>query len=435
MNTAQRLRGILAGSAGNLLEYFDWYVYSSFTIYFAHAFFPRGNATAELLNATAVFAVGFFMRPVGGWILGMAADRYGRRSALTISVLAMCLGSLAIAICPTYAQIGLLSPTILVCARLAQGLSLGGEYGASATYLAEVASPEHRGFWSGILYVTLIMGQLLALVLLLFMQYVLLTPAQIESWGWRIPFLVGAAGALLVFWLRRQMNESESFEKARSKDNKGGVRVLLQHWRAVATVCGLTLGGTVAFYTYTIYMQKYLANTLGFSKESATLISALSLTVFAAMQPLLGALSDRLGRKPLLLFFGFGATFGTVPLLGALSHATSAWMAFGLIVTGLFVASGYTSINAIVKAELFPTRIRALGVALPYALTVSIFGGTTEYIALWCKQAGHENWFAYYVSAAAAVTLLTVLRLKTTDRITAEMAVTPQPGGQATKDL
>jgi MHS family alpha-ketoglutarate permease-like MFS transporter len=231
------------------------------------------------------------------------------------------------------------------------------------------------------------------------------------------------------------MNESESFEKARSRDNKGGVRVMLQHWRAVATVCGLTLGGTVAFYTYTIYMQKYLANTLGFSKESATLISALSLTVFAAMQPLLGALSDRLGRKPLLLFFGFGATFGTVPLLGALSHATSAWMAFGLIVTGLFVASGYTSINAIVKAELFPTRIRALGVALPYALTVSIFGGTTEYIALWCKQAGHENWFAYYVSAAAAVTLLTVLRLKTTDRITAEMAATPQPGGQATKDL
>lgn len=267
------------------------------------------------------------------------------------------------------------------------------------------------------------------------MQYVLLTPAQIESWGWRIPFLVGAAGALLVFWLRRQMNESESFEKNRAKDDKGGVRVLLQHWRAVITVCGLTLGGTVAFYTYTIYMQKYLANTLGFSKESATLISALSLMAFAAMQPLFGAVSDRLGRKPLLLFFGFGATFGTVPLLNALSHATSAWMAFGLIVAGLFVASGYTSINAIVKAELFPTRIRALGVALPYALTVSIFGGTTEYIALWCKQAGHESWFAYYVSAAAAITLLTVLRLNMTDSITAEITANAQPDGHATKDL
>ncbi|MFT9257842.1 MAG: MFS transporter [Acetobacter sp.] len=420
MNTTQRIRGILAGSAGNLLEYFDWYVYSSFTIYFAHAFFPRGNATAELLNAAAVFAVGFFMRPVGGWLLGVAADKYGRRTALTFSVLAMCLGSLAIAICPTYTQIGLLSPIVLVLARLFQGLSLGGEYGASATYLAEVSSSRHRGFWSGFLYVTLVMGQLLALLLLLVMQYVLLTPKQIADWGWRVPFLVGSAGAVLVFWLRRQMAESNSFEKAHERQDKGGLAVLLQHWRSVLRVCGLTMGGTVAFYTYTIYMQKYLANSLGFSKESATLISAVSLLVFAAMQPAFGAVSDRIGRRPLLLFFGFGATFGTVPLLGALSNAHSALGALALIIAALFVASGYTSINAVVKAELFPTRIRALGVAFPYALTVSLFGGTAEYIALWCKQAGHESWFAWYVSATAAVTLLTVLTLKPTDRISEE---------------
>ena len=422
MNTAQRIRGIVAGSAGNLLEYFDWYVYSSFTIYFAHAFFPHGNPTVELLNAAAVFAVGFFMRPVGGWLLGMAADRYGRRSALTISVLTMCLGSLAIAVCPTYDQIGLAAPLLLLIARLLQGLSLGGEYGASATYLAEVATPEHRGFWSGFLYVTLVMGQLLALVLLLLMQYVLLTPQQIASWGWRVPFLIGALGAVLVFWLRRQMTESDSFKSAHTEKEKGGIRVLLHHWRAVLTVCGLTLGGTVAFYTYTIYMQKYLANTLGFPKETATLISTASLVVFAAMQPVFGAISDKIGRKPLLLFFGFGATFGTIPLLHVLATASSPWVAFCLIVTALFIASGYTSINAIVKAELFPTRIRALGVALPYALTVSIFGGTTEYIALWCKQIGHESWFAGYVSICAAVTLFTVLRLKLADRIT-----TPAP--------
>lgn len=418
MNTAQRIRGIVAGSVGNLLEYFDWYVYSSFTIYFAHAFFPHGNPTVELLNAAAVFAVGFFMRPVGGWLLGMAADRYGRRSALTISVLTMCLGSLAIAVCPTYDQIGLAAPLLLLIARLLQGLSLGGEYGASATYLAEVATPEHRGFWSGFLYVTLVMGQLLALVLLLLMQYVLLTPQQIASWGWRVPFLIGALGAVLVFWLRRQMTESDSFKSAHTEEEKGGIRVLLHHWRAVLTVCGLTLGGTVAFYTYTIYMQKYLANTLGFPKETATLISTASLVVFAAMQPVFGAISDKIGRKPLLLFFGFGATFGTIPLLHVLATASSPWVAFGLIVTALFIASGYTSINAIVKAELFPTRIRALGVALPYALTVSIFGGPTEYIALWCKQIGHESWFAGYVSICAAVTLFTVLRLKLADRIT-----------------
>ncbi|MCP1269999.1 MFS transporter [Acetobacter cerevisiae] len=414
MTTAQRLRGILAGSAGNLLEYYDWYVYSSFTIYFAHAFFPRGNQTAELLNAAAIFAVGFFMRPVGGWLLGMAADRYGRRTALTYSVTAMCFGSLAIAVCPTYEQIGLLAPAVLLLARLVQGLSLGGEYGASATYLAEMATPEHRGFWSGFLYVTLVMGQLLALLLLLLMQYVLLTPEQIAAWGWRVPFVIGALGALLVFWLRRHMQESERFEKTSTQKEKGGLRVLLQHPRAVLTVCGMTLGGTVIFYTYTIYMQKYLANTLGFPKETATLISSACLIIFAAIQPAFGALSDRIGRRPLLLYFGVCATLGTIPLLTILSGVHSAWAAFGLITGALFIASGYTSINAVVKAELFPTRIRALGVALPYAVTVSVFGGTTEYVALWCKQAGHEMWFAYYVSACALVTLLTVLTLPRT---------------------
>lgn len=414
MTTAQRLRGILAGSAGNLLEYYDWYVYSSFTIYFAHAFFPRGNQTAELLNAAAIFAVGFFMRPVGGWLLGMAADRYGRRTALTFSVTAMCFGSLAIAVCPTYEQIGLLAPAVLLLARLTQGLSLGGEYGASATYLAEMATPEHRGFWSGFLYVTLVMGQLLALLLLLLMQYVLLTPEQIATWGWRVPFFIGALGALLVFWLRRHMQESERFEKTSTQKEKGGLRILLQHPRAVLTVCGMTLGGTVIFYTYTIYMQKYLANTLGFPKETATLISSACLIIFAAIQPAFGALSDRIGRRPLLLYFGICATLGTVPLLTVLSGVHSAWAAFGLITGALFIASGYTSINAVVKAELFPTRIRALGVALPYAVTVSVFGGTTEYVALWCRQAGHEMWFAYYVSACAAVTLLTVLTLPKT---------------------
>ncbi|GAN68153.1 alpha-ketoglutarate/sugar transporter [Acetobacter orleanensis NRIC 0473] len=417
ITTAQRLRGILAGSAGNLLEYYDWYVYSSFAIYFAHAFFPHGNQTAELLNAAAIFAVGFFMRPVGGWLLGMAADRYGRRTALTYSVTAMCVGSLAIAVCPTYEQIGLLAPAILLLARLVQGLSLGGEYGASATYLAEMASAGHRGFWSGFLYVTLVMGQLLALVLLLLMQYVLLTPEQIATWGWRVPFFIGALGALLIFWLRRHMQESERFEKSAQQKEKGGVRTLLQYPRAVLTVCGMTLGGTVIFYTYTIYMQKYLANTVGFPKETATLVSSASLFVFAAIQPAFGALSDRIGRRPLLLYFGICATLGTVPLLTVLSGVHSPWAAFALITGALFIASGYTSINAVVKAELFPTRIRALGVALPYAVTVSVFGGTTEYIALWCKQAGHEGWFAYYVSACALVTLLTVLTLPKTTRI------------------
>lgn len=411
MTNLQRLRGIFSGSAGNLLEYFDWYVYSAFALYFAHAFFPGHDHTAELLNTAAVFAVGFLMRPVGGWLMGVVADQYGRKRALTLSVAAMCAGSLAIALCPTYAQIGLAAPIILVLARLVQGLSLGGEYGASATYIAEVSSPETRGFWSGFLYVTLITGQLAAMAVLLLMQYVFLTAEQINAWGWRIPFFLGAAGAVLIFWLRRNMEESSAFRKAEQAHEEGGLKVLLRHKRAVMTVVGLTLGGTVAFYTYTIYMQKFLANSLGFGKDEATLISSASLVVFAVAQPLFGALSDRIGRKPLLIAFGVLGTLCTVPLMTLLADTHSKLGAFALITVALLMASGYTSINAIVKAELFPTRIRALGVAFPYAVTVSVFGGTAEYIALWCRHAGHESWFAWYVSACACCTLITALTL------------------------
>lgn len=411
MTTAQRLRGIVAGSSGNLIEYYDWYVYSAFSLYFARAFFPRGDMTAQLLNTAAIFAVGFLMRPIGGWLMGILADRYGRRTALSVSILTMCAGSAMIVVCPDYDRIGVAAPIVLVVARLIQGLSLGGEYGASATYLSEVAPAAHRGFYSSFQYVTLVMGQLVALVVLLVMQFVLLTPAQIGDWGWRVPFGIGALLSVSVFWFRRSMHESEQFTHARASGEKGGLRVLSRYRREILTVCGLTLGGTVSFYTYTIYMQKYLVNTVGLSREQSTLVSATALLVFALAQPAFGALSDRVGRRALLIAFGVLGTFGTVPLMHALSGARGILPAFALVTLALMAVSTYTSINAVVKAEQFPTRVRALGVAFPYALTVSLFGGTAEYVALWCKQAGHEEWFYWYVSACALCSLLTVLFL------------------------
>ncbi|PYD71187.1 alpha-ketoglutarate transporter [Komagataeibacter swingsii] len=422
LTTAQRIRSIIAGSSGNLIEYFDWYVYAAFSMYFAHAFFPRGNQTTELLRSAAVFAIGFLMRPVGGWLMGLMADRHGRRAALSVSIIAMCAGSLAIAACPTYDRIGVAAPCVLLFARLLQGLSLGGEYGASATYLSEIAPPAQRGFYASFQYVTLVMGQLLALVVLLVLQFVLLSPAQLGAWGWRIPFCIGALLALSILWFRRGMAESEQFSTA-SHDHAahGGLRVLLRHPREVLGVCGLTLGGTVAFYTFTIYMQKYLVNTAGLSKEQSTLVSTASLVMFAMVQPAFGALSDRVGRRRLLLSFGIVGCLATVPLMQALSSVHSPLAAFGLVTAALVGISGYTSINAVVKAELFPTRIRALGVALPYALTVSVFGGTAEYVALWFKQIGHEGLFYWYVTGCIACSLLTVLFvLPGHDRITDE---------------
>ena len=404
-----RLRSIFSGSVGNLVEWYDWYVYAAFSLYFAKAFFPQGDTTAQLLNVAAIFAVGFLMRPIGGWLMGIYADRHGRKAALMFSVVLMCSGSLIIALTPGYDTIGVAAPVILVLARMLQGLSVGGEYGCSATYLSEMASREHRGFWSSFQYVTLILGQLLALGVLIALQQLFLTPEQLESWGWRIPFAIGALCAVVALYLRRNMDETESFQAQRSNAELGSMRTLLQYPRELLTVVGLTMGGTLAFYTYTTYMQKFLVNSAGMSRDTATLVSAASLTVFMLLQPAFGALSDRIGRRPLLIGFGVLGTLCTVPILTALASVETPLQAFLLIMAALLIVSGYTAINAVVKAELFPVRIRALGVGLPYALTVSVFGGTAEYIALWFKREGMEAGFYWYVTACIACSLLVYL--------------------------
>lgn len=397
------------------MEWYDWYAYSAFAIYFAHAFFPEGNATVQLMNVAAVFALGFLVRPVGGWLLGRYADRKGRKAALMLSVLMMCCGSLVIALTPTYERIGILAPILLVCARVLQGFSVGGEYGTSATYISEIAAPQRRGFYSGILYVTLVLGQLLALAVLLLLQFVLLTPAQLDAWGWRIPFVIGAVAALVALYLRRNLVETESFMKSdRKRQDAGQLRALLNHPRETLTVIGLTMGGTLYFYVFTNYMQKFLVNTVGLTKGESTLVSAASLFVFMLLQPVMGALSDRIGRRNMLIGFGVLALATTLPLLSALERVQDARTAFVLVMCALCISSLYSSISAIVKAELFPVEIRALGVGLPYAIAVSLFGGSADYIALWLKHAGHESLFYWYVTVCVGISLLVYISMADT---------------------
>ena len=403
--TAWRLKAIFTGSDGNLVEWYDWYAYSAFALYFAPAFFPRSNSTVQLLNTAAIFAVGFLMRPIGGWLFGSIADKHGRKGALTLSVLLMSFGSMIIACTPSYNSIGLAAPVLLLLARLLQGLSIGGEYGTSATYLSEVASSDKRGFFSSFQYVTMIGGQLLALGIQLSLQKIFLTQAELSEWGWRIPFVIGAILALVALYLRTNMHESVALE-GKTKE-RGSVMVLLKkHPHAVLTVVGLTLGGTIAFYTYTTYMQKFLVNTVKLSKEDSTVITFFLMLIYAGIQPLFGWLSDKIGRKPLLIWFGVMGTLFTVPLLSAIGQAGSVWSAFYLILCALVIVSGYTSINAVVKAELFPAEVRALGVGLPYALTVAIFGGTAEYLALYFKNSGHESYYYWYVTGCIFISLL-----------------------------
>jgi len=336
---------------------------------------------------------------------------------LTLSVALMCFGSLLIAITPTYDSIGIAAPIMLFLARLLQGLSLGGEYGASATYLSEVAHPNHRGFFSSFQYVTLIGGQLCAVLVLLLLQKVFLTEEQLMDWGWRIPFIIGALLAVVAALMRRNLHETESFVAAKSVERKeSSLRALMRYPRELMLVVGLTMGGTAAFYTYTTYMQKYLKLTVQLTSEQTTLVTAGSLLFAMCLQPIYGALSDVIGRKWLLIGFGVAGTLFTIPLLTALQTASSALEAFFLIALAWIIVSGYTSINAVVKAELFPTTVRATGVALPYALTVSLFGGTAEPVALWFKSIGQEQWFYYYLTMCIATSLLVYVFMRDTRR-------------------
>ncbi|MGX1674027.1 MFS transporter [Streptomyces sp. NPDC055400] len=412
----EQWKKILVGSAGNMVEWFDWFVYASFATYFAGAFFPDGNPTAQLMNTAGIFAVGFFMRPVGGWLLGRVGDRKGRKAALTLTVTLMSASAVLIAIAPTYAVAGYGGAVVLLIARLLQGLSVGGEYAASATYLTEASDPSRRGFASSFQYVSMTAGQIVGLGLQIVLQRTLSDDA-LHSWGWRIPFVIGALGAAIIFYLRRNMLETDVYEESADDagaERKGTLTALWAHRREAFLVMALTMGGTVAYYTYTTYLTKYLSNSAGLSKQTATLVSFCALIVFACIQPLAGRLSDRIGRRPLLITFAVGSTFLTVPIMTMLKHAGSFWPALGLALLALVVVTGYTSINACVKAELFPTGIRALGVALPYAIANALFGGTAEYVALWFKDAGLESGFYWYVAGCAAVSLIVYLTMRET---------------------
>jgi MHS family alpha-ketoglutarate permease-like MFS transporter len=417
MTAWERIRAIAGGSAGNLVEWYDWFAYSAFSLYFARSFFPHGDRTAQLLQTSAIFAVGFLMRPIGAWLMGLYADRVGRKAALTLSVGVMSAGSFAMALIPGYASIGVAAPILLTLCRMVQGLSLGGEYGASATYMSEMAGRSRRGFWSSFQFSTLIAGQLISVIVLLVLQAIY-PRAQLEAFGWRIPFVIGGILAIVVFWMRSNLDESGSFRNAQAAGEPRArtMMLFLQHPKETAAIFALTAAGSLAFYAFTTYMQKFLKNTAGFSDEVATRISAGSLLVYMLIQPLFGALGDRVGRKTLMAVSFGSILLLTYPLMTTLAHTHDAWMAFALVIVAVIMLSGYTATNAVVKAELFPTHVRALGVALPYALANAVFGGSAEYVALWLKQQHVEAWFYLYVSAVALAALIVALRLRETSR-------------------
>ena len=399
-----RVKAILGACSGNLVEWYDFFIYAYTAIYFAAAFFPKGDTTTQLLATAGVFAVGFFMRPLGGWIFGWLADTRGRKVSMIISVFMMCAGSLLIAVMPTYESIGLAAPVMLVIARLIQGLSVGAEYGTGATYISEIATPGRRCFYGSFQYFTIIAGQLLALFTVVVLQQTL-SDEQLREWGWRIPFFIGAVSAVVVVYLRRSMHETASKKEMR-REGAGSLRGMFKHKRAVALVLAFTIGGSLYFYTFTTYMQKFLVISAGFDAETVSFIMTSALIGFMLCQPLFGLLADRIGIKThMLLFSGLGVLV-VIPLLFAIQGTHSPLAAFALVFGGLVVASLYTPIAGIVKAELFPPTVRALGVGFPYAIGNAAFGGTAEYVALSFRAEGQESHFFYYVAVVLCVTFI-----------------------------
>lgn len=402
-----RIRSIVGACAGNLVEWYDFFAYAYTSIYFASAFFPSGDSTSQLLATAAIFGIGFFMRPLGGWLFGWLADTHGRKISMVVSVFMMCGGALMIAVLPTYAMIGIAAPALLLVARLVQGLSVGGEYGTGATYLSEISTKGNRGFYGSFQYFTIISGQLSALLVLIVLQSVFSTE-ELKAWAWRIPFFIGALAAVVVVYLRRALQETLS-EEAMHRKEAGSLTALLRHKRALILVLAFTMGGSLYFYTYSTYMQKFLVSTLKFPPSTASFIMSVALIIFMFLQPIFGILSDRIGIKTNMLLFTGLATLATAPLLHTLSTVSSPYIAFALVVCGLVIASFYTPIAGLVKAELFPAEVRALGVGLPYAIANALFGGTAEYIALTLKSQGIETYYFYYVTAVLCVSLAAAL--------------------------
>ena len=409
-DTKKRIWAIVGASSGNLVEWFDFYVYSFFSLYFAHIFFPQGDTTTQLLQTAGVFAAGFLMRPIGGWLFGYIGDKHGRKNSMLVSVCMMCFGSLVIACLPGYATIGVAAPIILLLARMFQGLSVGGEYGTSATYMSEVALEGRKGFYASFQYVTLIGGQLAAVLTVVVLQF-LLTDAELRSWGWRIPFFLGALLAVVALWLRRSLEETSDKTSREHRDAGSVIGLLRNHTRPFLMVLGFTAGGSLSFYTFTTYMQKYLVNTSGMDPKTASGLMTGVLLVFMLIQPIIGALSDKIGRRTSMMIFGAGAAICTVPILTLLQNVQSPGVAFLLIMLALLITSFYTAISGILKAEMFPPQVRALGVGLSYAVANAIFGGSAEYVALLMKQQGIETTFFWYVSAMGAVAFLVSLLL------------------------
>ncbi|AVS38490.1 MFS transporter [Campylobacter coli] len=410
LTRAKKIRSIVAASSGNLVEWFDFYIYAFTATYFAHTFSTSDNPIVQQINAFGVFAAGFFMRPIGSWLFGSLADKVGRKKSMVVSVILMALGSFMIAALPSKDVVGDFAIILLLLARLIQGLSVGGEYGIAATYLSELATEGKRGFYSSFQYVTLIGGQLLAVASISIMLF-FFSIDEMKDYAWRILFVVGGILALGSLLVRKVMNESAT--QIHKHEDRGTLKALFtSSWKQFLMVLGITAGGSLAFYTITTYTKTFMENS-GMDKTLVNNLFLGALFILMIIQPLFGYIGDKIGHKRSLIIFCILAFVGIYPIFNLISSnaQSNTSLVFILVVLLFIILSFYTSVAGIFKAKLFPEHVRALGTGLGYAISNAIFGGSAPWVALQFKNAGMENGFFVYIAVLTLLMFIATLCL------------------------
>lgn len=410
LTRAKKIRSIVAASSGNLVEWFDFYIYAFTATYFAHTFSTSDNPIVQQINAFGVFAAGFFMRPIGSWLFGSLADKVGRKKSMVVSVVLMALGSFMIAALPSKDVVGDFAIILLLLARLIQGLSVGGEYGIAATYLFELATEGKRGFYSSFQYVTLIGGQLLAVASISIMLF-FFSIDEMKDYAWRILFVVGGILALGSLLVRKVMNESAT--QIHKHEDRGTLKALFtSSWKQFLMVLGITAGGSLAFYTITTYTKTFMENS-GMDKTLVNNLFLGALFILMIIQPLFGYIGDKIGHKRSLIIFCILAFVGIYPIFNLISSnaQSNTSLVFILVVLLFIILSFYTSVAGIFKAKLFPEHVRALGTGLGYAISNAIFGGSAPWVALQFKNAGIENGFFVYIAVLTLLMFIATLCL------------------------
>ncbi|MCC3133545.1 MFS transporter [Campylobacter jejuni] len=410
LTRTKKIRSIIAASSGNLVEWFDFYIYAFTATYFAHTFSTSDNPIVQQINAFGVFAAGFFMRPIGSWLFGSLADKVGRKKSMVVSVVLMALGSFMIAALPSKDVVGDFAIILLLLARLIQGLSVGGEYGIAATYLSELATEGKRGFYSSFQYVTLIGGQLLAVASISIMLF-FFSIDEMKDYAWRILFVVGGILALGSLLVRKVMNESAT--QIHKHEDRGTLKALFtSSWKQFLMVLGITAGGSLAFYTITTYTKTFMENS-GMDKTLVNNLFLGALFILMIIQPLFGYIGDKIGHKRSLIIFCILAFVGIYPIFNLISSnaQSNASLVFILVVLLFIILSFYTSVAGIFKAKLFPEHVRALGTGFGYAISNAIFGGSAPWVALQFKNAGMENGFFVYIAVLTLLMFIATLCL------------------------